>query len=137
MTQDPTEQKTEMDVNDLWKEDVYTDRKLGSIRKLSPVKPDGSPDAARKATWVGEAQLMTPAGALPLAFELKGETLGQAANEFGPAVQKAFEDAMEELKEMRRRSSSGLVLPGQQGGGMPPGGFGGMTPGMPPGKLKL
>lgn len=137
MAEDPGAPKTEMDQNDLWKEEVFTDRKLGTIRKMTPVKADGSVDAARKVTWVGEAQLVTPAGALPLAFELTGETLGQAAESFGPAVQAAFEDAMEELKEMRRRASSQIVVPGQ--GGLPPGGLGNLSGGLPPGagKLKL
>jgi hypothetical protein len=52
-----------MDVNDLYREDIYSDRKVGTIRVLTPVKPDGTPDPARATSYVGQAQIMTPAGA--------------------------------------------------------------------------
>jgi hypothetical protein len=122
-----------MDSSDLWREEVFTDRKVGTIRRLTPVKPDGSTDLARKTAFVGEASLDTPAGMLPLHFEIPAENLEQAAAAYGDAVQKAFEEAMEALQEMRRRASSSLVLPG--------GGAAGLTgaPGLGgvPGKLKL
>ena len=38
-----------MDAASVYREDVYTDRKVGTIRSLTPVKSDGSPDAAAKA----------------------------------------------------------------------------------------
>lgn len=128
--------KPEMDAKDLWKEEIYTDRRVGTIRRLTPVKPDGSSDSARKTVFVGEAQLMTPAGALPLAFEIPAESLDQAVAGYGPAVERAFNEAMEELKELRRRASSQIVTPGQAG--LPPGGLGNLGGGpLPPGKLKL
>ncbi|MFI5361762.1 MAG: hypothetical protein ACHQ49_07310 [Elusimicrobiota bacterium] len=128
-----------MDSADLWREDVFTDRKIGTIRRLTPVKPDGSPDAARKTLFVGEASLDTPAGALPLNFEIPAATLDQAAAGYGDAAQKAFEEAMQALQEMRRRASSSLVLPGGGPAGL--GGAGGLggVPGLGggPGKIKL
>ncbi|MDE2291886.1 MAG: hypothetical protein KGL53_07370 [Elusimicrobia bacterium] len=130
-----------MDAADLWREEVFTDRKVGTIRRLTPVKADGSADVSRKTVYVGEAQILTTAGALPLSFEIPAENLEQAVAGYGPATQAAFEEAMEELKELRRRASSSLVLPGA--GGLPPGGPGGpgglgLGPGgLPPGKLKL
>ncbi|MBI5623742.1 MAG: hypothetical protein HY924_08195 [Elusimicrobia bacterium] len=127
-----------MDASALWREEVFTDRKVGTIRRLSPVKADGSPDAARKAVYVGEAQLMTSVGALPLSFEIDASSIEEAVAKYGDAVQEAFSAAMEELKELRRKASSSLVLPGAGGpgmeGGLPPMGPGGM-PGL--GKLKL
>lgn len=128
-----------MDPNDLWKEEVFTDRKIGTIRRMTPIKTDGSVDAGRKVTFVGEASLLTPAGSLPLSFEIEASDLSGAVAGFGDAVHQAFNDAMEELKDLRRRQSSGLVLPGQGGAGLPPGGLGGLPPGaLPPGgKLKL
>lgn len=119
-----------MDPKDLWREEVFTDRKVGTIRRLSPVKADGSPDASRKPVFTGEAQILTPAGALPLNFEIPGETLDAAVAGYGAAVEIAFRETMEELKEMRRKAASSIVIP--QGGGLsglgpPPGG----------GKLKL
>ena len=122
-----------MDSSDLWREDVFTDRKIGTIRRLTPVKPDGSPDAARKTIFVGEASLDTPAGALPLNFEIPAETLDRAVAGYSEAAKKAFEEAMEALQEMRRRASSSLVLPGGGAAGL--GGVPGLGSG--PGKIKL
>jgi len=122
-----------MDAADLWREEVFTDRKIGTIRRLSPVKPDGSPDPARKALFVGEASLYTPAGTLPLNFEIPAATLEQAVAAYGAAVEEAFAQAMEELEEMRRRAATSLVIP-KAGASLAGGGLGA---GLPPGKLQL
>ena len=122
-----------MDAANLWREEVFTDHKVGTIRRLTPVKPDGSADPSRKPLFAGEAQILTPAGALPLNFEIPAADLAQAIVGYGPAVQQAFNDTMEELKEMRRKASSSLVLPGVGGAGLA--GLGGQSP--VPGKLKL
>ena len=114
-----------MDVNDLYREDMYSDRKVGTIRVLTPVKPDGTPDPARATSYVGQAQIMTPAGALPLSFEIDARTLAEACEGFADGARVAFEETMRELQEMRRQAASSLVLPGQGGGGFPPGGMGG------------
>lgn len=120
-----------MDAADLWKEEAFTDRKIGAIRRLTPVKPDGTTDLSRKTVFVGEATLMTPAGNLPLTFEIPAADLAAAAAGYGECLEKAFAEAMEELQEMRRRASSQIVLPK---GGIPDLGGGGLPPG---GKLKL
>ena len=132
MSAEPKE-TAKMDAADLWNEEVFTDRKVGTIRRLTPVKADGSKDAARKPLFIGEASLLTPAGTLPLSFEIPAESLERAVAGYADAVQLAFQDAMEELAEMRRRASSGLVVP-------PPGGASGLSSlggGLPPGKLKM
>ena len=41
-----------MDATNVYREDVYTDRKVGTIRCLTPVKSDGSPDTARTPLYV-------------------------------------------------------------------------------------
>ena len=135
MSAEPVSAK--MDDKDLWKEEVFTDRKVGTIRRLTPVKADGSPDASRKALFVGEAQLMTPAGALPLSFEIPGDTLEAAVAGYGEAVQHAFAETMEELKEMRRKAQTSIVTPGAAGLGGGAGLFGPGGGALPPGKLKL
>ena len=142
MKSDSKKSEPKMDANSLFREEVSTDRQTGTIRRLSPVKADGSPDPARKASYMGEAHLMTSAGALPLTFEIEAASLGEAAEKYGVSVKVAYEQALAEFQELRRRASSGLVLPGQggdlggMGGGMGPGGLppGGLPGG---GKLKL
>ena len=39
-----------MDVKDLYREDTYSDRKVGTIRVMTPVTPDGTPDPTRATT---------------------------------------------------------------------------------------
>jgi len=128
-----------MDPNALFREEVFTDHQAGTIRRLSPVKADGTPDAGRKSVYIGEAQLLTSAGALPLSFEIEAQSLGEAAQKYGVGVKLAYEQALEEFQELRRRASSGLVIPGAGGAGLEGLGGGGMPPGgLPPGsKLKL
>ena len=124
-----------MDPATLYREEMFTDRKVGTLRRLTPVKSDGSPDPARQAIYVGEAQLLTSAGGLPLSFEIEAKSLEDAAAKYGPAVKEAFEQAMAELQEMRRRASSSLIIPEAGAPGL---GAGGLAGGLPTGgKLKL
>ncbi|MGD8325214.1 MAG: hypothetical protein PVF50_12685, partial [Gammaproteobacteria bacterium] len=52
-----------MDANALYREESFTDRRVGSIQRLTPVTADGSDDASRSVIYVGQTQLMTPGGA--------------------------------------------------------------------------
>ena len=119
-----------MDPANLHREEVFTDRKIGTIRVMTPVGKDSAADAARKVLYIGETQLMTPVGALPLAFEIEAGSLGDAAQKFAEFAAVAVERAVRELQEMRRQQSSSIVIPEVM-----PGGFGG--PGGLPGKIKL
>ena len=74
-----------MDPNGLFREESFTDQKIGIIRKMIPVKADGSDDADRPVTFFGSTQVMTQMGAIPLNFPLDGETIGAAANDFAGA----------------------------------------------------
>jgi hypothetical protein len=116
-----------MDANDLYREDIFTDRKVGTIRVMTPVRPDGTHDTTRATSYVGQAQIMTPAGALPLSFEIAARNLAEACSGFADAARVAFEETMKELQEMRRQQASSIVVPdagtasaltGQ--GGLPP-----------------
>lgn len=125
----------QMDAAALYREEIFTDRKIGTIRRLTPVKADGSNDPARPVVYVGEAQVLTPMGTLPLSFEIPAQTLQEAITKFGPATKEAVEHARQELQELRRQASSSIVVP--QAGAVPlgPGGLPGGLPGG--GKIKL
>ena len=110
MNQD-AQQEPKMDADALYREDVFTDQRVGTIRRLTPVKPDGTDDPVRATLFVGQATVMTPMGSLPLSFELEGATLGEAAAKFGPAAQRAIEEAAREIQEMRRQAASSIVIP--------------------------
>ena len=125
----PTDKMPEakMEANSLYREEIFTDRRIGTIQRLTPVKTDGSNDSARPVIYLGQAQLMTNLGALPLTFEIRAASLEEAVKNFSPAARTAIEKAMKELQELRRESASSLIVPqGMPGGGLGgPGGLGG------------
>ena len=107
----------------LYLEEVFTDRRVGTIRRLTPVKKDGERDAARAVLYVGETQVLTPAGALPIGFEIGAGSLEEAAEKFGQLAREAIERTVKELQELRRQAASQIVVP--QGPLPPMGGAGG------------
>ena len=114
-----------MDASSLYREEIYTDRRIGTIRALVPVDGNGTTDQARAVVYVGEAQIMTQMGPLPVSFEIEAKSLGQAVAGYADAAKTAVERTVNELQEMRRQAASGLVLPGQGGAGFGPSGLGG------------
>jgi hypothetical protein len=106
-----------LDSTHLYREEIFTDRKAGTLRRLTPVKGDGTDDASRTVLYSGQTQLLTPAGVLPLAFELEATSLEDACGKFPEAVKVAIEQAIEEAREMRREAASRIVVP-EAGGGM-------------------
>lgn len=106
-----------MDATALYREDIVTDRKVGTIRRMTPLKSDGSDDSARPTLYIGEAQIMTNAGPLPINFEIEAKDLGAAVDQFGDAAKVAVERTMRELQEMRRQQASSIVVPGMAGPG--------------------
>ena len=114
-----------MDPAALYLEEIFTDRRIGTIRRLTPMKPDATMDVARPVLYVGETQVvMQQVGTLPIAFEIPAATLEEAAKQFGPLAKEAIDRTMKELQELRRQAASSIVVPQ---GGLPPvgGGMGG------------
>jgi hypothetical protein len=127
------ESETSMDAQNLYREEIVTDRKVGTLRMMTPIKSDGSADTARATLYIGEAQIMTQAGPLPINFEIEAANLADAVARFGDAAKEGVERTVRELQELRRQQQSSIVVPGAGGmGGM--GGVGGLGGG---GKLQL
>ena len=112
-----------VDPKSLYLEEVFTDRRIGTIRRLTPVTKDGTRDQARPVLYAGETQVLTPAGALPIGFEITAGNLEDAAEKFGTLAKEAIERTVKELQEMRRQAASQIVVP--QGPLPPMGGAGG------------
>lgn len=120
------QREPEMDAAGLYLEEMFTDRKVGALRRLTPVTPTGDKDPSRPTLFVGQAEIMTNMGPVPINFEIEGETLDKAVAGFGPAATEAIERTVQQIQEMRRQQASQLVvpqggLPGLGGQGMPPG----------------
>ena len=114
-----------MEADSLYREEIYTDRRIGTIRALVPVDTSGADDAKRAVVYVGEAQIMTQMGPLPVSFEIEAKSLSEAVTGYADAARIAVERTVRELQEMRRQAASSIVLPGQGGGGFGPSGLGG------------
>ncbi|HEV2321269.1 MAG TPA: hypothetical protein VGT42_02810 [Gammaproteobacteria bacterium] len=123
MANERDELKLELDADNLYREEMFTDQKIGSIRQLTPVKRDGSVDAARPVLYVGETSLMTPAGTLPIHFKLEAANLADAVRLFSATANQAVQETMEQLRELRRQAASSIVVPDMGKGGL--GGLGG------------
>ena len=107
-----------LDADKLYLEEVFTDRRIGTLRRLTPVTKEGKTDASRAVVYVGETQIMTPAGSIPIAFEIGADSLGEAAEKFGSLAKDAIDRTVRELQELRRQASSSIVVPqGPLGGG--------------------
>jgi hypothetical protein len=122
---DERNQDPQMDAAGLYREEMFTDRKVGAIRQLTPVTADGAPDAKRPVLFVGQAEIMTNMGPVPLSFEIEGKTLADAVAGFSAAATVAIDRTVQQIQELRRQQASQLVVPQ---GGMPnlgPGGPGG------------
>lgn len=102
-----------VDNANLYREDVFTDLKVGTLRRLSPVLPDGSPDSSRPVLFSAEAQVMTGMGALPIQCSIpNATTLEQASAGFPAAMEAAVQNMVREAQEMRRQEASRIVVPG-------------------------
>lgn len=123
----------QMSADDLYLEEVFTDRRVGTIQRLTPVDGAGSPDPKRSVLYVGQTQILTAAGALPLSFEIEARSLAEATQKFGDAAKVALQQTMERLEEMRREAASSIIVP-EAGAAAPLGGLGGMPGG---GKIRM
>jgi len=121
---DPRE--PEMDASALYREEIVTDRRVGTIRMMTPITADGRIDEKRPMLFVGEAQMLTSVGPLPISFDIEAATLSEAVAKYGAAAKDGFERAVRELQDLRRQQASSIVVPppGAAGAFSGGGGFG-------------
>ena len=100
-----------MDMANLYREEAYTDLKTGGIRKLVPVKLDGSEDTSRDPVFTGHTQLMSPHGPLPLQGAIEAKTLEEAVLKFPQAMEDAMNQMIAEAQQYQREQSSRIVTP--------------------------
>lgn len=125
MNDNSMREQLSMDADSLYREETFTDRRVGTIQRLTPVTADGDEDSSRSVRYIGQTQVMSPAGALPITFELEVDSLSQAVSQFPELAEKAVEETVEELKRLQREQQSSIMMPGQEGGQGNLGGQGG------------
>jgi hypothetical protein len=116
MTRSQNAAELQMNAAGLYREEVVTDRRVGSIRILTPVTAEGLTDPMRKVLYVGEAQVLTPGGVLPLAFELEAGSLREAIDKFAAGADAAVERTLREIEALRREAQSSIIVPNTGGG---------------------
>lgn len=106
-----------VDANNLYREEVFSDLRVATIRRLTPVREDGSTDPGRPTMFSVETQILTPQGLVPVHAPVEAATLSEAIEKFPAAIQAGLDRMIEEAKEMRRQSASRIVTPQEVGGG--------------------
>ncbi len=117
MSDQPTVGEIQVDTTNLYREETYSDLKVASIRRLTPVHEDGSEDTERETLFIGETTLMSQRGPLPVQAPIQAQTLTEAFEKFPEAVNAAVDQLIEQAREMQRQEASRIVVPGQPGGG--------------------
>lgn len=122
MAQDPNLPDIRLDADGLYREETYTDLRVGSLRRMVPVTRDGKDDPSRPVLYEGHASLMTQRGPLPLQFHIEADSLADAVAKYPATARQALEQTLEELRRLQREAQSSIVVPG----GMGPGAGGGL-----------
>jgi hypothetical protein len=103
-----------VDTGNLYREETFTDLRVGTIKRLTPVQPDGSQDMGRAVVFIAQTQLMSQVGPLPVQARLEATSLSEAIEKFPAAIQDAVEQLMAEAREMQRQEMSRIVVPGAE-----------------------
>jgi hypothetical protein len=109
-----------IDRRNLYREESVTDMKVASIRKMIPIKEDGTDDAERTPIFIGTSQLMTPEGPLPIQARLSASTFEEAMNEFPQAMKQSLNETIDHFRQMqeeqqrkKQQSESRIITPGR------------------------
>ncbi|HOF04086.1 MAG TPA: hypothetical protein PK175_00570 [Syntrophales bacterium] len=116
-TTDRKPEKLRINQNNLYREEIFTDMQVGALHQLTPVKPNGELDKQRKIVFIGNTQLITKQGPLPIRFPIDAKNLQQAAENFPEAMESFVAKMIEEAKELQRREESRIILPGASAAG--------------------
>jgi hypothetical protein len=102
-----------LDENNLYREESFTDMKIGAVRMLTPVTSDGSLDESRKPVFIGQTQLMSPEGPLPVSCIIQASSLKKAVASFPEAVAKEVDRMISLAQQAQEKEKSRIVVPGR------------------------
>jgi hypothetical protein len=104
---EPTDFK--LDRSNLYQEESFTDLKVGTIKRFTPIKTDGTPDKTRKTIFVGQTSIYTPHGPLPIQSVIPAKELAQAFKRFPEAMEQAMQRLVEEAQKMKEQKTSPII----------------------------
>ncbi len=94
-----------VDPNNLYREENFTDIKVAAIRRLIPVKSDGSDDTSRSPIFMGQTQLITPSGPILLQSLLTAQTIEEAIDQFPTAMQLEMDKVVAEAQKKQAEAN--------------------------------
>jgi hypothetical protein len=98
-----------LDRANLYQEESFTDLKVGSIKRFTPIKTDGTPDKTRKTIFVGQTSIYTPHGSLPIQNVIQAKELAQAFKRFPEAMEQAMQRLLEEAQKLKEQKTSPII----------------------------
>jgi hypothetical protein len=103
--------KMKIDKNNLYHEETFTDLKVGWIRRLTPVTPDGNRDKRREPLFIGQTQLVSPQGPIPIQCQIPAKTLPEAMKKFPEYMEMTMKQVVEQAMEMKRQAETRIIRP--------------------------
>lgn len=97
--------------NNLYQEEFFTDFDMASIRRMTPVKPNGLRDKSRKLVFVGNLNLMTPQGPLPIQSAIDARNLKEAIERYPEVMKHALGEMQEKIKKLQQEKESKIIVP--------------------------
>jgi hypothetical protein len=97
--------------DNLYQEEFFTDFDMASIRRLTPVKPNGIRDKSRKLVFVGNLNLMTPQGPLPIQSAIDARHLKDAIEKYPAAMKHALGEMQEKIEKLQQEKESKIIVP--------------------------
>jgi hypothetical protein len=83
--------------------------KTGTLKRFTPVHPDGSVDKGRKTLFLGQTSIDTPHGPLPIQNIIAAKDLSQAFKRFPQAMEEAMQQLIEEAKNAQEEKRSPII----------------------------
>ncbi|HNZ35972.1 MAG TPA: hypothetical protein PKJ59_12235 [Syntrophales bacterium] len=108
---DTAQRKVKVNLQNLYREEMYTDMRTAALRQLTPVKPNGEIDKTRKFLFVGQTNIMSPQGPLPVQFPIDAKNLQEAAEKFPEVMEQFLAKLAEEIKDAQRQEQSRIIVP--------------------------
>jgi len=98
--------------DNLYLEESFSDLDMASIRRLTPVKPNGLKDKSRKQIFVGHLNLMTPQGPIPIQSAIDARNLKEAMEMYPGAMKAALKKMQKEVEKLKEKQESRIIVPG-------------------------